>query len=47
MLVALAAAEDLGHTLSAFEVMPYLLYPYFLLLSSLVFIFLVPQRKGR
>ena len=44
MLVALAAAEDLGHTLSAFQVMPYLLYPYFLLLSSLVFIFLVPQR---
>ena len=47
MLVALTAAAELGHTISAFQVMPYLLYPYFLLLSSLVFIFLVPQRKGK
>ena len=47
MLVALSAAAELGHSLSAFQVMPYLLYPYLLLLSSLLFIFLAPQRKGK
>ena len=47
MLVALSASAELGHSLSAFQVMPYLLYPYLLLLSSLLFIFLAPQRKGK
>ena len=47
MLVALAAVSELGHTLSAFDVIPCLFYPFFLLLSSLVFIFLVPERREK
>ena len=45
MLVALSVAADLGHKLSAFEVIPNLIYPYMLLISSLVFIFLIPEKK--
>ena len=45
MLVAISTAANLGHPVSAFQIMPNLLYPFFLLLSSLVFIFLLPERK--
>lgn len=45
MLVALSAANELGFELSAFEVIPNLFYPGLLLVSSLVFIFLVPERS--
>ena len=45
MLVAISTAAELGQGVSAFQIMPYLLYPYLLLLSSLVFIFLAPERK--
>ena len=38
MLVALSAVHALGGELSAFQVIPLLFYPYFLLLSSLLFI---------
>ena len=47
MLVALTAAADMGQTISAFQVMPYLFYPALLLLSSLLFIFVVPEKKNR
>ena len=47
MLVAITAAAELGQTVSAFQIMPYLFYPYLLLVSSLVFIFVIPQRRGR
>lgn len=47
MLVAITAAAELGEAVSAFQIMPYLLYPYLLLVSSLVFIFLVPDRKKK
>ena len=47
MLVAIEAASKLGHTVSAFQIMPYLLYPYLLLLSLLAFIFLVPAHRGK
>ena len=47
MLVAVSAASELGHSLSAFDIMPYLFYPFMLLLSSLLFIFVIPERKGR
>ncbi|ORU00043.1 Methionine transporter MetT [Anaerovibrio sp. JC8] len=40
MLVALSIAASLGWELSAFHVLPYLLYPYLLLLSSILFVFL-------
>ena len=45
MLVALSAAAELGVQVSAFDILPLLFYPYFLLLSSLVFIFLIPERS--
>ncbi len=45
MLVALSAANELGCTLSAFDIIPKLVYPFMLLVSSLVFIFFVPDKK--
>ncbi|MDD5931941.1 MAG: Na+/H+ antiporter NhaC family protein [Oscillospiraceae bacterium] len=45
MLVAITAATELGHSISAFDIMPCLFYPYLLLVSSLVFIFVIPERK--
>ncbi|MGN0344598.1 MAG: Na+/H+ antiporter NhaC family protein [Lachnospiraceae bacterium] len=44
MLVAISAAAELGCGMSAFDVMPYLIYPYMLLISSLVFMFLIPEK---
>ena len=45
MLVALSVAAELGYAVSAFDIIPNLIYPFMLLLSSLVFVFLVPERK--
>jgi len=45
MLVAISAASEMGYSISAFDIMPNLFYPYLLLVSSLVFIYLVPQKK--
>lgn len=45
MLVALSAANELGCTLSAFDIIPKLIYPFMLLISSLIFIFVIPDRK--
>ena len=47
MLVAVSAAMELGAEVSAFEILPNLYYPYMLLLSSLIFIFLVPDKKNK
>lgn len=46
MLVAISAAAELGHMVSAFEIIPYLIYPFMLLVSVLVFIFVVPDKRG-
>lgn len=45
MLVAISAAAALGSNVSAFEVLPFLFYPYTLLISSLIFIFVIPEKK--
>lgn len=45
MLVALSAATGLGATINAFDVLPFLFYPYLLLVSSLIFIFVIPEKK--
>ena len=45
MLVAISAVHELGGTVSAFQILPYLYYPYFLLLSSLVWIFVLPAKQ--
>ena len=45
MLVAISTAAELGSGVSAFEIMPNLYYPYMLLISSLIFIFFIPEKK--
>lgn len=45
ILVALSAVSTLNFKLSAFEVISYLFYPMILLLSSLLFIFVIPEKK--
>jgi len=45
MLVAISAAAELGVTLSAFQIMQYLFYPYLLLVSSLVAIYVIGEKK--
>lgn len=45
MLVAVSAAVELGYEVSAFQILPNLTYPYMLLLSSLLFIFVIPAKN--
>ena len=45
MLVALAAAAEAGIAMTAFDIIPLLFYPILLLVSSLVYIFIVPEKK--
>lgn len=47
MLVAISAATELGYAVSAFQIIPFLFYPFLLLASSLVFIFIVPDKRSR
>ena len=45
MLVAISACAEMGVTLSAFNIMQYLFYPYLLLVSSLIAIYLIKEKK--
>ena len=45
MLVAISACAEMGLQLSAFDIMGNLFYPYLLLVSSLMAIFLVKEKK--
>lgn len=45
MLVAVSVANELGAGVSAFQIMPNLFYPFMLMLSSLVFVFLMPSES--
>ena len=45
MLVAISAAASMGCTISAFEIMRYLFYPYLLLITSLIAIYMVKNQK--
>jgi Na+/H+ antiporter NhaC len=47
MLVAISACEELGKQITAFQIIPNLFYPFLLMVSSLVFIFLIPERKNK
>lgn len=47
ILVALSAVTTLGYKLSAFDVIANLFYPMLLLLSSLVFMFFIPEKKSK
>ena len=46
MLVAITAVTIAGFEISAFDIIPKLYYPFFLLLSSIVFIFVAPSKKN-
>lgn len=45
MLVAVSTAIELGQEVSAFDIFPHLLYPYLLLVSSLIVIFFVGKKS--
>ena len=45
ILVALSVVNTLGYQVTAFNIISNLFYPMFLLLSSLIFIFVMPERK--
>lgn len=47
ILVALSVVSTLGYELSAFQIISNLFYPMMLLISSLVFIFLIPEKKSK
>jgi len=47
MLVAISSASELQQNISSFNVMSKLFYPFFLLLSIIVFIFFIPEKKRR
>ena len=45
MLVAITAASELGYAVTAFEIIPFLIYPALLLVSSLCFIAFGREKK--
>ena len=45
MLVAISAANELGYAISAFQIIPVLFYPFMLLISSLIWIFVIPADR--
>lgn len=47
MLVALSVATELGVDVTAFDLIPNLVYPMMLLISSLIFIFVLPERAKK
>ena len=46
MLIAVSTVAELGHTISAFQIIPLLFYPMLLLISSLIFILLDKKRAA-
>ena len=47
MLVAITTAANMDQNVTAFQVMPFLFYPALLLVSSLLFIFVIPEKKEK
>lgn len=47
MLVAISAVKAMGMNISAFDIIPNLYYPYMLLISSLIFIFVLPEKGDK
>ena len=47
MLVAISAVVEVGFTITAFDIIPYLFYPFLLLISSLIFIYIIPEKKAK
>ena len=40
-------AVKLGQSVTAFQIIPYLFYPFLLLISTLAFIFIVPEKSKK
>ena len=47
MLVAISTCAALDHGITAFQIIPNLFYPFLLLVSSLVFIYIIPERTKK
>ena len=47
MLVAISAVSELGYSITAFQILPKLFYPMFLFVSSLIWIYVIPERKSK
>ena len=47
MLYAVSAVMTLGHTISAFDILPFLFYQFLLLVSMLCFILFGKQKKSQ
>ena len=47
MLVAISATVEIGFAITAFDIIPYLFYPFLLLISSLIFIYIIPEKKAK
>lgn len=47
ILVAVSTVTTLGYTISAFDIIRNMFYPVMLLLSSLLFIFVIPEKKEK
>lgn len=45
MLVAISAVSELDGEISAFQILPYMFYPMLLLVSSLIWIYIIPTKK--
>lgn len=45
MLVAISAVSELGYSITAFQILPKLFYPMFLFVSSLIWIYVIPEGK--
>ena len=46
-IMAVSAGHELGGEISAFQIIPKLFYPGMLFVSSLIFIFVIPQKTGK
>ena len=47
MLVAISAVSELGYSITAFQILPKLFYPMFLFVSSLIWIYVIPEGKSK
>lgn len=47
IMIALSIVSGLGYDISAFDIIPNLIYQFMLLISSLIFIFIIPDKKAK
>lgn len=47
LLVAVSVASELGFAISSIDIIPHLIYPFMLFISSLIFIFILPDRYNK